>query len=193
MTAGRPFTCSVFIGTSLDGFIARADGDLGWLTSRGEAAGGDLGYQEFADGIDTVVMGRGTYEPGLTYDLWPHEGKHVAVLSTTLEEGADPRVTVYRDLDRLLRGLAERGTKSVYVDGGQVIRAFLRAGLIDEITITTVPVLLGTGLPLFGPLGGDVPLVHLSTRVFGAGVVQSTYAVERPDSRPSPVLDQGLK
>ena len=177
-TTDRSFTCSVFIGVSLDGFIAREDGDLEWLTSRGAAAGGDLGYQEFADGIDTVVMGRGTYEPGLTYDPWPHEGKHVAVLSTTLEAGTDPRVTVYRVLDELVRGLTERGTKSVYVDGGQVIRAFLRAGLIDEMTITTVPVLLGEGLPLFGPIGRDVPLTHLSTKVFGAGVVQSTYAVE---------------
>jgi dihydrofolate reductase len=181
MTASHPFTASVFIGTSLDGFIAREDGDLGWLTSRGEAAGDDLGYQDFIDGIDTVVMGRGTYEPALTYDPWPHEGKHVAVLSTTLEAGADPRVTVYRDLDQLIDGLAERGTKSVYVDGGQIIRMFLRAGLVGEITITTVPVLLGTGLPLFGPLGGDVPLVHRSTRVFGAGVVQSTYGVLRQE------------
>ncbi|SDI34536.1 dihydrofolate reductase family protein [Nonomuraea jiangxiensis] len=182
MPADRPFTCSVFIGTSLDGFIAREDGDLAWLTSRGEAAGGDLGYQKFADGIDTVVMGRGTYESGLAFDTWPHEGKHVAVLSTTLPDGADPRITVHRDLDRLLRALAERGATSVYVDGGQVIRAFLRAGLIDEMTITTVPVLLGTGLPLFGPVGGDVPLTHRSTQVFGAGVVQSTYTVERATS-----------
>ncbi|MGP4104275.1 dihydrofolate reductase family protein [Nonomuraea sp. KM90] len=180
MYADRPFKSAVFIGISLDGFIAREDGDLGWLTSRGEAAGDDLGYDEFISGIDAVVMGRGTYEPGLTYDPWPHEGRHTAVLSTTLEAGADPRVTVYRDLDTLVRGLAERGTKSVYVDGGQVIRTFLRAGLIDEITLTTVPVLIGTGLPLFGPAGRDVPLTHLSTKVFGAGVVQSTYAVEHP-------------
>ncbi|MFC5822496.1 dihydrofolate reductase family protein [Nonomuraea insulae] len=179
MTADRPFKAAVFIGISLDGFIAREDGDLHWLTSRGEAAGDDLGYDAFIGGIDAVVMGRGTYEPGLTYDPWPHEGRHVAVLSTTLEDGADPRVSVYRDLDGLVRGLSERGAKSVYVDGGQVIRAFLRAGLIDEMTITTVPVLIGTGLPLFGPVGGDVPLAHLSTRVFGAGVVQSTYAVDR--------------
>ncbi|MEU6716571.1 dihydrofolate reductase family protein [Nonomuraea sp. NPDC046802] len=172
------FTSSVFIGTSLDGFIARQNGDLHWLTSRGEAAG-DYGYDDFIAGIDTVVMGRGTYEPALGYDAWPHEGLHVAVLSTTLQPGADPRITIYRDLDQLLRGLEQRGTKSVYVDGGQVIRAFLRAGLIDEITITTVPVVLGTGVPLFGPVGGDIPLSHLRTTVLGAGVVQSTYTIER--------------
>ncbi|MGP3959479.1 dihydrofolate reductase family protein [Nonomuraea sp. 3N208] len=182
MASVHPFTSSVFIGTSLDGFIAREDGDLEWLTSRGEAAGGDLGYQEFIDGIDAVVTGRGTYEAGLTFDPWPHEGRYVAVLSTTLEAGADPRVTVYRDLGRLVRGLAERGVKSVYVDGGQVIRAFLRAGMIDQITITTVPVLIGTGVPLFGELGRDVPLAHVSTKVFGAGVVQSVYRVEHPST-----------
>ncbi|WP_043636604.1 dihydrofolate reductase family protein [Nonomuraea candida] len=182
MSRSRSFTSSVFIGVSLDGFIARTDGDLDWLTSRGAAAGGDLGYQEFIDGIDAVVVGRGTYEPGLTYDPWPHEGRHVAVLSTTLPIGADPRVSVHRDLDDLVRDLEERGVKSVYADGGQVVRAFLRAGLIDEMTITTVPVLIGTGLPLFGPLERDIPLTHLSTKVFGAGVVQSTYAVgDRPE------------
>ncbi|AQZ62805.1 deaminase [[Actinomadura] parvosata subsp. kistnae] len=179
MPISRSFRCSVFIGVSLDGFIARRDGDLHWLTSRGEAAGSDLGYEEFIAGIDAVVMGRGTYEPGRSYDPWPHEGRHCAVLSSTLPPDADPRVTVHRDLGTLLRELEERGTKSVYVDGGQVIRTFLREGLIDELTITTVPVLIGTGLPLFGPTGGDMPLVHLATRVFGAGVVQSSYAVDR--------------
>lgn len=181
MASDHPFRSSVFIGTSLDGFIAREDGDLEWLVSRGEAAGGDLGYEEFISGIDAVVMGRGTYEAGLTFDPWPHEGKYVAVLSTTLEAGADPRVTVFHGLDQLVRGLAERGAKSVYVDGGQVIQAFMKAGMIDQITITTVPVLIGSGLPLFGPLGGDVPLTHVATKVFGAGVVQSTYRLEHPD------------
>jgi dihydrofolate reductase len=178
MTGTAPFTASVFIGTSLDGFIARPDGDLAWLTSRGEAAGEDLGYQEFIAGVDAIVLGRGTYEAGLRFDTWPYEGMRVAVLSTRLEPGADPRVTVYRDLDRLVEGLAEAGVKRVYADGGQVIRSFLRAGLIHDLTITTVPVLLGTGLPLFGPLDGDISLTHRFTQVFGAGVVQSTYTVD---------------
>ncbi|UBU18617.1 dihydrofolate reductase family protein [Nonomuraea gerenzanensis] len=123
-------------------------------------------------------MGRGTYEAGLAFGPWPHEGLHCAVLSGSLPLGADPRVTVHRDLGGLLSALQERGTKSVYVDGGQVVRTFLREGLIDRVTVTTVPVLIGTGLPLFGPTGGDVPLEHLETEVFGAGVVQSTYAVQ---------------
>lgn len=179
MTYRQPFTVSVFIATSLDGFIARPDGDLDWLTSRGEQAG-DMGYQEFMATIDTVVLGRATYEKVLTFgaEQWPYGGKHVAVLSTRLDGGADPRVTVYRDLDRLVRGLAERGTKSVYADGGQVVQSFLRAGLVHELTITTAPVLLGSGLPLFGPLDGDIALTHRSTTVHGAGFVQTTYAVQ---------------
>ncbi|MFD0690132.1 dihydrofolate reductase family protein [Actinomadura fibrosa] len=177
MAAGRPFTASVFIATSLDGYIARADGDIEWLTSRGEKAG-DTGYDDFAAGVDTLVIGRGTYEKVLTFGEWPYEGKRVAVLSTRLPEDADPRVTVHRDLGALMRDLTGHGARRVYVDGGQVIQAFLRAGLLDDLTITTVPVLLGGGLPLFGALDGDVGLVHRSTRVLGAGLVQSSYTVE---------------
>ena len=104
MSFQRSFTGRVFIGVSLDGFIARPDGDLDWLTERGAAAEGDLGYQEFADGVDTVVMGRATYEKALSFgsDVWPYAGKHVAVLSTRLPAGADPRVTVHRSLEDLL-------------------------------------------------------------------------------------------
>ncbi|TDD96688.1 dihydrofolate reductase family protein [Actinomadura rubrisoli] len=176
MTTDRPFTAAVFIATSLDGYIARADGDIGWLTSRGEQAG-DTGYDAFAAGIDTLVMGRGSYEKVLTFGGWPYEGKRVAVLSTRLPEDADPRITVHRDLDALVKDLADRGARRVYADGGQVVQAFLRAGLLDELTITTVPVLLGGGLPLFGALDRDIDLVHRSTRVLGAGLVQSTYTV----------------
>jgi len=171
------FTCSVFIGTSVDGFIARPDGDLKWLISRGEAAG-DYGYDEFIAGIDTIVMGRATYEAALTYDEWIYEGLNVVVLSTTLRTD-DARITVYRSLDDVLAALHERGDKGVYVDGGKVIQTFLRAGLIDEITISTVPVLIGSGIPLFGPLNEDVPLTHKSTRVLGAGMIQTVYTIER--------------
>ena len=179
MTDQRPFTCHVFIGTSLDGFIARTNGDLEWLTSRGEAAG-EYGFQEFLDRIDTVAMGHVTYGNWLDLgpEQWPFSGKHVAVLSTRLDAD-DARIVVYRNLDQLLKSLADRGSRSVYVDGGRVIRQFLQAGLIDDITITTVPVLIGSGIPFPGDLDADIPLIHQSTKVFGAGLVQSTYAVDR--------------
>ena len=180
MTDQRPFTCHVFIGTSVDGFIARTNGDLEWLTSRGEAAG-EYGFQEFIDSIDTVAMGSVTYGNWLDLgpEQWPFHGKHVAVLSSELDADADQRIAVYRNLDQLLQSLADRGATSVYVDGGRVIRAFLRAGLIDDITITTVPVLIGSGIPFPGDLEADIPLIHQSTKVFGAGLVQSAYSVDR--------------
>ncbi|MEU5877936.1 dihydrofolate reductase family protein [Spirillospora sp. NPDC047279] len=175
------FDGHVFIGVSLDGFIARADGDLDWLNARGEAAEGDLGYQAFIDGVDTVVMGRATYEKVLTFgqDAWTYDGKHIAVLSTRLPADADPRVTVHRSLDELAGDLEARGLKHVYVDGGQVVRAFLRAGLVTDLTITTVPVLIGSGLPLFGELDADIDLTLRSTADMGGGVVQSVYEIKR--------------
>ncbi|MFJ7158246.1 dihydrofolate reductase family protein [Streptomyces sp. NPDC101118] len=177
----RAFRGLVFIATSLDGFIARPDGDIEWLTGRGEQAGSsaDVGYDAFFAGIDTLVMGRGTYEKVLTFGFWPYEGKRVAVLSGTLVT-EDPNVTVHRTLDALLDALAADGARNVYVDGGRVIQTFLREGLVDELCLTTVPVLLGEGLPLFGATGRDIDLVHRESRVLGAGFVQHTYAIGLP-------------
>ncbi|RJK97699.1 dihydrofolate reductase family protein [Vallicoccus soli] len=172
----RPFTGCVFIATSLDGCIARPDGDIDWLTSRGRDAG-ETGYDAFIAGIDCLVMGRATYEKALTFDAWPYDGRTVLVLSRRAEAGADPRVQVVRDVPEAVDAIVARGARRVYVDGGGAVRSFLAAGLVQELTITTAPVLLGAGLPLFGPLEADVALEHRSTSVLGAGFVQSTYAV----------------
>lgn len=106
---------------------------------------------------------------------WPHAGRRVAVLSTRLSAGADPRICVYRTITDLVEALTGSGATRVYVDGGRVIQAFLAEGLVDELTITTVPLLMGSGIPLFGPLPHDVSLTHKTTTVLGAGLVQSTY------------------
>jgi len=172
------FHAAVFIATSLDGFIARPDGAIDWLTERGEQAG-DTGYDEFMAAVDTVVLGRNTYEKVLTFDFWPYEGKQVEVLSSTLPADADERVIVHRTLDGLVQTLEDRGAKRIYADGGRVVQTFLRAGLLNELTITTVPVLLGTGIPLFGPVDHDVALIHNATRTLGAGLTQSDYTVKR--------------
>ncbi|WP_066363306.1 dihydrofolate reductase family protein [Herbidospora mongoliensis] len=166
------FTAAAFIGTSLDGFIARPDGDLTWLTTRGEQAG-DLGYTDFIRDIDTVALGRVTYETVLGFGAWPYEGKQVAVLSTTLP-ASDERVTVYRSFDDLVAGLTPH-SKRVYVDGGRLIQTFLREGRLDELTVTRAPVLIGEGMPLFGSLHGDVALTHRLTVAYESGFVQSTY------------------
>lgn len=172
------FHAAVFIATSLDGFIARPDGSIDWLTERGEQAG-DTGYDEFMAAVDTVVLGRNTYEKVLTFDFWPYEGKQVEVLSTTLAGNADERIIVHRTLDGLVQTLNDRGAKRVYADGGRVVQTFLRAGLLNELTITVVPVLIGRGIPLFGELDHDITLTHNATRTLRAGLIQSDYTIHR--------------
>ncbi|MFF0268214.1 dihydrofolate reductase family protein [Kribbella sp. NPDC004536] len=172
------FHAAAFIATSLDGYIASEDGSIDWLTGRAEHAG-DTGYDRFMDSVDTVVVGRKTYELASTFGSWPYEGKQLEVLSTTLDLAADDRVIVHRTLDALVETLADRGAKRIYVDGAATIQTFLRAGLLNELTITTAPVLLGAGISLFGPLDAEVSLNHNATRTLMAGFVQSDYTVRR--------------
>lgn len=171
----RAFSGQVFIGSSLDGYIARPDGDLDWLNAHAEHAG-DTGYDAFMAGIDTVAMGRNTYEKTLTFGFWPYAGLRVLVLSTQLSTD-DAHITVVRSVPELLRELSASAASSVYVDGGQLVQTFLREGLIDLLTITTAPVLLGQGIPLFGPLDRDIELTLRSTCMLGGGFTQSTYAI----------------
>jgi dihydrofolate reductase len=173
---------SVFIANSLDGFIARANGDLDWLTEAQSASTEqDYGYQEFMDTVDTIVLGRNTFELVLTFDTWPYGGKKVVVLSSkpsaVPSHLGDDVEWLSLPPQRLAERLAAQGATHLYVDGGQTIQGFMRAGLIDELTITRVPILIGTGVPLFGPLDRDVKLTHLATRQFENGFVQSKYRV----------------
>jgi len=172
------FHAAVFIATSLDGYIARPDGSIDWLTERGDQAG-DTGYDEFMTSIDTVVLGRNTYQMALGFDFWPYEGKQVEVLSTTLDADADERIIVHRTLEALIETLNDRGARRVYTDGGAVIQTFLRAGLLNELTITTAPILLGSGIRLFGDLDQDITLTHNATRTLKAGFTQSDYTIQR--------------
>ncbi|MFF4647065.1 dihydrofolate reductase family protein [Streptomyces sp. NPDC001389] len=173
------FSATVFIGTSLDGYIARPDDDIEWLTSRGEKAG-DLGFFKFLDSVDAVIMGRNTYDKviGFGKENWHYGDRHVGVLSTTLPEDADPRITVYRDIDSLLADLDQRGIKHVYPDGGRLIQSFIDAGRVDAFIISVAPVLIGAGHRLFGALTKDVPLRLDSTADVG-GFAQLRYTVEK--------------
>ena len=173
---------SVFIATSLDGFIARANGDLDWLTgAESSTTEQDYGYQEFMDTVDIIVLGRNTFELVLTFDTWPYGGKKVVVLSSKLSAVplhlVDDVEWLSLPPQRLVGRLAAQGATHLYVDGGKTIQGFLNAGLIDELTITRVPILIGTGGPLFGPLDHDVRLTHIATRQFENGFVQSKYRV----------------
>src|SRR3712207_1151466 len=173
---------SVFIGTSLDGFIARANGDLDWLTSAESApTEQDYGYQDFMDTVDTIVMGRNTFELTLTFDPWPYSGKKVVVLSSRPSaippHRADGVEWLSLTPQRLVERLAAQGAAHLYVDGGKTIQGFLSAGLINELIITRVPILIGTGVPLFGPLDHDIRLNTIATRQFENGFVQSRYRI----------------
>ena len=166
---------SVFIGTSLDGFIARANGDLDFLPPGG---GEPHGYDEFMATVDALVIGRKTFETVLAFDTWPYAEKPVFVLSTrplaTPPPGAVVEQLAGAPAD-IISQLAARGVKHIYVDGGITIQRFLRDGLIQRLIITRVPVLIGSGIPLFGALEHDVRLTHVATRQYASGLVQSEY------------------
>ena len=177
---------SVYIATSLDGFIARGDGSLDWLPG-GDGAdvegGEDYGYQAFLRTVDVLVMGRRTFETVLGFGDWPYGDLPVAVLASPpprIPEGLAATVFALAGTPGdVLRALEARGLEHAYIDGGVTIQRFLRAGCIDALTITRVPVLLGQGRPLFGALPGDVPLRHVETRAYDNGLVQSRYDVTR--------------
>jgi len=176
-------TGHVFIATSLDGFIARPDGDIGWLLERDDPAE-DHGYSSFIADKDTIVMGRGCYEKVLTMGEWAYD-RPVLVLSRQLADKPVPeglkgrvRFSGSTPVDAMAQLEAE-GVRRVYVDGGQLVQSFLRDGLIADLVVTTVPVLIGAGRPLFGALTHDVSLALESSRHFPSGLVQSTYRVLR--------------
>jgi dihydrofolate reductase len=168
---------SVFIGTSLDGFIARASGDLDFLPPGG---GEPHGYDEFIATVDALVIGRNTFETVLGFDAWPYGEMPVFVLSTHPLAPAPPGAVVERlsgEPADVVSQLEARGLQHIYVDGGITIQRFLRAGLIQRLIITRVPVLIGTGIPLFGAVERDIVLRHVGTRQYASGLVQSEYAV----------------
>ena len=180
------FTGSVFLGMSVDGFIARPDGGLDFLTGEGDAggapddgSGGDFGFSDFVAAVDALVMGRGTYEVIAPLAEWPYQGRPIHVLSTTLEPGADDRITVHRSFEEAVAALTGAGHRRVYVDGGRTVRTFLAAGLIGDLTLSRVPVLIGEGHSPFGGFPADIPLHHVRTEVLSGGMVQSTYTVVR--------------
>jgi len=169
---------SVFIGTSVDGFIARPNGDLDFLPPGG---GEPHGYAEFMDSVDALVIGRKTYETVLPFDTWPYGEKPVFVLSTRALAPAPTGAIVEHMSGKppeIVSRLEARGIGHVYVDGGITIQRFLRAGMIQRLIITRVPVLIGDGIPLFGSLPNDVRLCHVMTQQYPSGLVQSEYEID---------------
>jgi dihydrofolate reductase len=168
----------VFVGTSLDGYIAGKDGDLDWLNDIPNPSNSDGGYSEFIKNIDALVMGRNTFETVLGFGDW-HYKKPVFVLSNTLDKAPaklkDMVEIVKGDLKTLVAMLKRRGYENLYIDGGKVIQSFLKEDLIDEMTLTRIPILLGEGIPLFGKL--EIPLKFKldKTVTYNGTLVSSHY------------------
>jgi dihydrofolate reductase len=169
---------SVFVGTSVDGFIARPNGGLDFLPPGG---GEPHGYDEFIATVDAIVIGRNTFETVLGFPAWPYGKKRVVVLSSRPLDLSVVRDGVVEQMGGtpadIVAKLAATGARHLYVDGGITLQRFLRAGLVDRLVITRVPVLIGEGIPLFGSLPADVPLRHVATRQYPSGLVQSEYAI----------------
>jgi dihydrofolate reductase len=171
-------TVSVFVGTSVDGFIARSNGSFDFLPADG---GEPHGYDEFIASVDALVIGRNTFETVLSLPAWPYGKKRVVVLSSRPIDLSAVREGVVEQMagspTEIVARLAATGARHLYVDGGITIQKFLRAGLIQSITITRVPVLIGSGIPLFGALPHDLRLRHVGTRQYPSGLVKSEYQV----------------
>jgi dihydrofolate reductase len=175
-------TISVFVGVSVDGFMARPDGNLDWLP---EGGGEPHGYDEFIASVDAIVIGRHTFEKVLTFGSWPYGNKRVVVLSSHPVDLSAVKGGVVEWMDgppvEIATRLAATGSHHLYVDGGITIQRFLRDGLVQRLVITRVPVLIGQGIPLFGALPADIRLSHLATRQFPSGLVQSEYQLAAAD------------
>jgi dihydrofolate reductase len=171
-------TASVFIGTSVDGFIARLNDDLDFLP---EGGGEPHGYNEFIASVDAIVIGRKTFEKVLSMETWPYADKRVVILSTRPLDLSAAVGGVVEQMGgppaEIVSQLAARGLHHLYIDGGITIQRFLRAGQIQRLIITRVPVLIGEGIPLFGTLPRDIRLRHVATRHYPSGLVQSEYEI----------------
>ena len=169
---------SVFIGTSVDGFIARPNGALDFLPPDG---GEPHGYNEFFASVDALVIGRNTFETVLAFPQWPYGEKLVVVLSTQpldLSKVPSTHVEQMQGSPREITSTLEhRGIRHIYVDGGITVQRFLREGLIQRMIITRVPVLIGQGIPLFGSLPNDIRLQHIHTESYASGLVKTEYRV----------------
>lgn len=172
--------CSVFVGVSVDGFLARPDGSVDFFHA-GE--GVPHGFEEFYATVDAVVIGRKTFEWVVGYGQWVYGKMRVVVLSS---RPVDFSMFPTARVEQMSGGPAEivakaaaTGSQHLYIDGGVTIQRFLRADCIDRMIVTRVPMLIGQGIPLFGALAQDVPLRHVATRTYTGGLVQSEYEIAR--------------
>ncbi len=176
----RP-VCAAFVGASLDGFIARPDGALDWLRP---FEGADAGFGEFMASVDAVVIGRATHDVVLGFGAWPYRGKSVYVLTRRAPNPRHGETFLSGEPGAVVEHLAAAGVRRAYVDGGTVVSRFLAAGLLDEITLSFVPIVLGAGIRLFQPPLPERTLRLDASRALPNGLVQVRYvAAAAPEAK----------
>jgi len=171
--------CSAYIAASLDGFIARADDGLDWLDAV-QRPGEDYGFAAFFASVEVLLLGRNTWEVARRFDPWPYGGKRCVVLTGRPAEGEHGETFHAGDPAPLLARLHAEGVKRAYVDGGVTVARFLAAGLLDDLTVSLIPVLLGAGIRLFPGGYAERPLELTGSRNFPSGLVQVDYRVLAP-------------
>lgn len=174
---------TVFIATSLDGFIADKNGGIDWLQTVPNPDNVDMGFVELFNRLDAMVMGRTTFEKVLSFNVpWPYPCP-VFVLSSSLKEvpkGYEDKIILTKgSVDEVLDEVHSKGYGRLYIDGGRTIQSFLKADKIDELIISKIPIVLGGGFPLYAALENQLTFKHIKTEVFLDQIVQSTYARKR--------------
>lgn len=171
---------SVYIAESVDGFIAREDGSIDWLDTENHTDE-DYGFKKFMDSVDAIIMGSNTFKTVLSLGQWLYANKPVYVLSSkgvVIPEAMSKTVSqISAPPKEVINKMVERGFRHLYIDGGNTIQRFLSADLIFELIITQIPVLIGRGISLFGPISRDIRLKHIMTQSYENGFVQSRYEV----------------
>ena len=169
---------TVYIATSLDGYIARKDGNIDWLMEVPNPDNSDYGFSTFMKRIDGIIMGRKTFELVLDFGGWPYS-KPVFILSNSMtnipEDLKEKAKIVKGELKEIMSSLNKKGFKNLYIDGGKTIQSFLNENLIDELIITRIPIILGSGIPLFDKMDLEIRFEHVQTEIFNNALVKSRY------------------
>ena len=169
----------VYVGQSLDGFIAGPNGELDWLESIPNPEGSDMGFHAFMESVDALLMSRNTFEVVCGFDMdWPYQ-KPLFVLSNSLEaipeKYSEKAFLLKGEPSLVLKEIHEKGFHDLYIDGGKLIQSFLKSGLIDEMTISTLPIVLGKGISLFGEVGIRKDFELISSEVDLGQIAMSRY------------------
>jgi len=172
----------LYIASSLDGYIARPDGSIDWLTSIPPSKDGDYGYSELLAEIDSLIMGRKTYDDLIRFDMgWPYTDYRTYVVTTNALTTINSPNTqlIHGDINKAVEKIRSDSGKNIWLVGGsELVTYFLNHRLIDKITLSTIPVLLGSGVPLFTKIQGEFYLQLMESKSYETGVINATYSIK---------------